>query len=191
MGLDGLTTAHDVGIWDQSHNLVAVATVPPGTTPSLTGHYRYGAVTPVLLRQGDTYTIGATVPDPQFSPPPFLDPYPNRSLEIDPALVMLDPFIGLLAANRYARVGAGGTYQLVFPSEIQPSESLPIYDLETGEQVGTIDVDPYYFAANLIFVIPEPGSLCLVLAGALGARLGWGSGRRVQNKHSGRGLPGT
>lgn len=54
----GLTSAHDVGIWDSSQTLLASVTVDPGTgTP--VGDWTYASITPVVLNPGETYTIGA------------------------------------------------------------------------------------------------------------------------------------
>lgn len=58
----GLTSAHDVGLWDASGNLLASATVAAGTAdPSVAG-FRYVSTAPVALSQGQYY-IGASYQD--------------------------------------------------------------------------------------------------------------------------------
>lgn len=56
---DGLQTSHEVGIWTSAGVLVTETTIPSGTAASLTGSYRYEAVTPVTLLAGQTYVLGA------------------------------------------------------------------------------------------------------------------------------------
>jgi len=57
--LDGLHDAHQVGIWTNSGDLLASATVPQGTTGTLMGSYRFVSITPLSLTQGVTYVLGA------------------------------------------------------------------------------------------------------------------------------------
>ncbi|HSN56719.1 MAG TPA: hypothetical protein VLT32_18760, partial [Candidatus Sulfomarinibacteraceae bacterium] len=54
----GLTSTHQVGIWDQAQALVASVTVDPATGTAI-GQWTYGAITPVTLTPGQTYTAGA------------------------------------------------------------------------------------------------------------------------------------
>ena len=58
-GSDGLLAAHEVGIWDNTGSLLTSATVQAGAASSLSGGYRYEAVTPVTLDANQTYQIGA------------------------------------------------------------------------------------------------------------------------------------
>jgi hypothetical protein len=53
----GLTTPHQVGIWDASQALVTSATVDPATG-TVIGGWIYAAVTPVTLSPGQVYTAG-------------------------------------------------------------------------------------------------------------------------------------
>lgn len=53
----GLTSSHQVGIWDEAQNLIASTTVTPSSP--VTGDFRFEAITPVTLDPGVTYTIGA------------------------------------------------------------------------------------------------------------------------------------
>ena len=59
---DGLSAAHQVGLWKSDGTLVASATVPAGTASTLTNSYRFVAITPVTLAANTSYTIGALFP---------------------------------------------------------------------------------------------------------------------------------
>jgi len=56
-GGNGLSTAHEVGIWDLSGDLVASVLVGAGTTDPLDGLFRTASVTPIVLSAGD-YIVG-------------------------------------------------------------------------------------------------------------------------------------
>jgi len=53
----GLTSSHEVGIWDASQALIASVTVTTGGT--VVGAWTYASITPVTLSPGQTYTVGA------------------------------------------------------------------------------------------------------------------------------------
>ncbi|MEE4270495.1 MAG: DUF4082 domain-containing protein [Thermoanaerobaculales bacterium] len=53
----GLTSTHQVGIWDGSQNPVASVVVDPATG-TVIGDWTYESVTPVTLTPGQTYTAG-------------------------------------------------------------------------------------------------------------------------------------
>jgi len=53
----GLSTAHQVGIWDSTQTLVASVTVDP-LTGTVIGDWTYAAITPVTLTPGQVYTAG-------------------------------------------------------------------------------------------------------------------------------------
>ncbi len=57
-GSDGLSVAHDVGLWDSLGVLVASVTVPGGTAASLVDGFRYADIADVALSTG-RYTVGA------------------------------------------------------------------------------------------------------------------------------------
>jgi hypothetical protein len=165
LGQDGLNISHDVGIWDQNHNLLVSATVSAGTAAPIIGEYRYVEISPLRLTGGQAYVIGATAPTSSRNPPAFVaDMYPNDTLHIDPQGIVFDALIGLIVADRYFSDIQGGSSldPLVFPAEHLPPGAL--IDINTGEQVGTID--PYHFAPNFRFV-PEPLTFSLVAVGAL------------------------
>ena len=163
-GQDGLNISHDVGIWDQDQQLIVSATVSDGTAAQLIGEYRYASVTPVLLEAGHTFVIGATVPIPLSQPAGFVpDMYPNDTLHIDPQGIVFDALIGLIAADRYfSDMDGSSSDPLAFPTEHRPPS--PWIDINTGEQIGTID--RYHFAPNFRFV-PEPTALSLLVVGSL------------------------
>jgi hypothetical protein len=56
-GGPGLTSDHEVGIWDSAQALLTSVTVTPAGT--VVGDWTYASVTPVTLNPGETYTIGA------------------------------------------------------------------------------------------------------------------------------------
>jgi len=61
-GGDGLTTAHDVGLWDNSGTLLDSVNVPAGTVAPLIDAWRYvDLASPITLTAGETYRIGGRV----------------------------------------------------------------------------------------------------------------------------------
>lgn len=54
----GLSSPHQVGIWDASQTLVASATVDPASGTAI-GDWIYSSITPVILTPGQVYTAGA------------------------------------------------------------------------------------------------------------------------------------
>ena len=171
LGQDGLNISHDVGIWDQDHNLIVSATVSAGTAAPVIGEYRYVEISPFLLTAGQTYVIGATAPTSSRNPPAFVtDMYPNDTLHIDPLGIVFDALITLGAADRYFSDMEGGSSldPLAFPSEHCPPGPLIVIDTGTvpisWQEIGT--VYPYHFAPNFRFV-PEPTALSLLVVGSL------------------------
>jgi hypothetical protein len=60
--LNGLSQAHQVGLWDSGGTLLASVTVPAGTGAPLNGWYRYvNLSSPVTVTAGQTYTLGLEV----------------------------------------------------------------------------------------------------------------------------------
>jgi hypothetical protein len=165
LGQNGLNISHDIGIWDQDHQLIVSATVPGGTAAQLIGEYRYAPVAPVLLMAGHTFVIGATVPLPLMDPPPFSpDYYPSGTGDVNPDATVLDPTIVMIVADRCARIDL--SQELAFPSEHYEPRAPVFLDPDTGEQIGPIDLDAYFVAPNFIFV-PEPTALSLLVVGSL------------------------
>lgn len=62
LGLDGFSSAHQVGIWSPSGTLLASVTMPTGTVAPFdsSGLYRYVGITPLTLPQGNNYIVGAS-----------------------------------------------------------------------------------------------------------------------------------
>jgi hypothetical protein len=181
LGQDGLNISHDVGIWDQDHNLIVSATVSAGTAAPVIGEYRYVEISPFLLTAGQTYVIGATAPTSSRNPPAFVtDMYPNDTLHIDPQGIVFDAVIRLISADRYFSDMQGGSSldPLVFPAEHLPP-GLWI-DINTGEPVEMGTIDPYHFAPNFRFV-PEPCTFGLLGAcmGAVYIRSQWAQRQEV------------
>ena len=57
LGFEGLTSSHEVGLWDSAGNLLTSGTVNPGDTAI--GEFTYTDVADVNLVPGERYTIGA------------------------------------------------------------------------------------------------------------------------------------
>lgn len=58
-GSDGLEDAHEIGLWTEDRNLLATANMPAGTGTTKIGNFRYIEISPVELKTGITYVIGA------------------------------------------------------------------------------------------------------------------------------------
>ena len=56
--LDGLSHAHETGIWDSAGNLLASVVIPAGTDAPLRGIWRSVAIEPIELAPGESYTVG-------------------------------------------------------------------------------------------------------------------------------------
>lgn len=59
VGGNGLDQQHPVGIWNASDQLVATATVPQGTSATLSGGFRYVALAEAVTLPAGTYDLGA------------------------------------------------------------------------------------------------------------------------------------
>lgn len=88
---DGLGSAHVVGLWDNSGNLLAKATISPGTIDPLVGEFRYSSALvltnpgPLILSAGMTYVLaGAYIAG---DPDPAKD---TNSATFDPAVISGD-----------------------------------------------------------------------------------------------------
>jgi hypothetical protein len=84
---------HQVGIWDLAGALLGSVTVL--TNSSLSGAFRYEAITPIALAGGGSYVIGGAITSP------FLDVYSNSTT------VTTDP---LITFNEAARNGSSGGF---------------------------------------------------------------------------------
>lgn len=60
---DGLTEAHEVGLWEDDGTLLASVIVPSGGAGDLVGGFRYVDIVPVDLLPGMTYVLGVHYPN--------------------------------------------------------------------------------------------------------------------------------
>lgn len=106
-GLDGLFSAHDVGLYDLSGTLLASATVPTGTAGDLIGEYRYATLgSAYTLTAGTQYVLAAhtsagdgyrygTVPPITLTVDPLISIDDNASLYVyGPTLAFPTAFFG-------------------------------------------------------------------------------------------------
>ena len=138
---DGLGSAHVVGLWDNSGNLLAKATISPGTVDPLVGEFRYSSALvlinpgPLILSAGMTYVLGAAYiandPD-QFKA--------TSSATFDPAVI-----------SGNMRFSAGG---FSFPSNSNGAGTL----LGPNAQFNVISNG-----------VPESGSTVVLMLGAVAA----------------------
>ena len=88
---DGLASAHVVGLWDNSGNLLAKATIDPGTIDPLVGEFRYSSVLiltnpgPLILSAGMKYVLAGAymMNDPDLAKA-------TNSATFDPAVISGD-----------------------------------------------------------------------------------------------------
>lgn len=57
---DGFQTAHTVGIYDSTGNLLTSANLAAGTSTTLDGFFRYQSIAPITLNAGSDYVIAGT-----------------------------------------------------------------------------------------------------------------------------------
>jgi hypothetical protein len=67
-GANGFQAGHAIGVWDESLNLVASATMPAGSSTMLIGEFRYVPIAPVSLTAGKSYAIAAFYSPSAFDP---------------------------------------------------------------------------------------------------------------------------
>jgi hypothetical protein len=84
VGRDGLQTAHNVGLWDDTGNLLTSVLVASGTSATLAGFFRYAAtIAPITLASGQTYRVAGSF---QSGTDRFSSTY--SGLTIDPAITI-------------------------------------------------------------------------------------------------------
>lgn len=128
-----LGQAHQVGIWDLSGILLGSVTVQ--TNSSLSGAFRYEAVTPFMLDGGSSYVIGGSITSP------FSDVYASGATSLT-----MDTMIEFNETARNASSG-GFSAPLVF-----------------GAGNGRFGPN-FDFTANGSNTVPEPGTAWILLAG--------------------------
>lgn len=99
-GSDGLSSSHDVGIWDDVGNLLASVTVASGTSETLINGFRFAGI-PTLQLAAGTYRVGAIF---TFGGDTMID---GVSRTAAPGITLLDAGLILM--------GFGGT-NLTFPT---------------------------------------------------------------------------
>jgi hypothetical protein len=67
-GGNGLTYANDIGLWDNSSQLLKSANIPAGTVATLINDFRYVPISPITLTPGKSYTIGVYCSFSQINP---------------------------------------------------------------------------------------------------------------------------
>lgn len=156
-GSDGLGEAHDVGLWScnsvlcTSGTLLATATVPGGTGPSLVNFFRYvSLLSPVTLTPGD-YVIGAA----------YYENQPNGS-QLDKVVTFLD------TTNNFTLAP-----QITFEGDrVANCGSVPCPIAAVFPDTTTSFFHPSYFGPNFEFTdasiaatVPEPATLVLFGSG--------------------------
>ncbi len=166
-GPAGLNIHHEIGIWNESEQLVVSATVPSGLTGSWDDeYYRYVSVSSTPLAADQRFIIGATVPSPIVWPSGFeADEYPAKTPFIDPNAILFNSCISLVA-NRYAQGNTIDMFELNFPYGSMPEKNFT--DPLSGQE---ITIKYYFFAPNFGFVLdldpsPEPTTLMFLMLGA-------------------------
>ena len=143
-GKDGLITSHKVGIWDNQKKLLRKAIVNHGEQSPRVRQYRYAPVRPIVLRPGQTYVIGATVPYvfPKNQPAsegwvsqPWYDPYPLYDVD--------DDSIRLAGVVKMRASGRRGANLLADPQDVEGPGRL-MYP-------GRAPDEAFFLAANFLF----------------------------------------
>jgi hypothetical protein len=144
-GCDGLETPHDVGVFDGSGALLAMTTINAGEAHPLDGHFRYRSIAPLELRPNTWYVIVATTGGPadQWGYGRSND---IHGLSVSP-LISVPPLAGVFVYQ--------SDDTLAFPTQ------------QFGYQL--------YAGPNMLLAeavtVPEPGSVALILAGAIAIAL--------------------
>jgi hypothetical protein len=103
VNVDGLDTAHDVGLFTATGDLLASVTVLAGTGSTLQEGFRFEAIAPVALSAGETFIVAAYYPTGKTG---------DKRLRSTPTG---DPAIALDPVTVYSLGGA-----LSFPSSVNP-----------------------------------------------------------------------
>jgi hypothetical protein len=149
---NGFGVSHEVGLFGSSGALLTSTTLAAGTTDPLDGHFRYAAIQPIELPAGTSYLIAATS-DGSTDPWGYGHPNDIAGLTISP----------LISVPSNAAVFVDGN-TLAFPTDRWG------YQFYAGPNMQLTA------AAN----VPEPGSLGLVLVGAIA--IGFGGLRKLRNR---------
>jgi len=132
-GQDGLSYAHEVGLWNENGTLLVSATVPIGTTGELTGDFRFVSLAnPITLSAGLRYYVGSLYLSSYTS-----DNQPN-GLVPDNLLMnvaSLNPAPGI--AYDVQRAASNYSLSLLFPDWMPTNNTSngyfgPNFEIETG-----------------------------------------------------------
>ncbi|QDT67740.1 hypothetical protein MalM25_06420 [Planctomycetes bacterium MalM25] len=132
----GLISSHEVAIWSASGDLVATTTVQSGTSSDLVDSFRYEAIYPIVLQQGETYIIGGSTRAADGGISPLRRP--ARGLAVSSAITVI--------GGRTNRGVFGGGDALSFPREFFRPGSNQVY------------LGPNFIGV----VVPEPHSASIV-----------------------------
>jgi hypothetical protein len=153
---DGFFASHDIGLWDNSGNLLAKATVSIGTTDTLVGEFRYSSVLtptnpgPVILSANTTYVLGASFIR--------MDPDKLRDNELGPQATF-DPAVS--SGNARDSIAAGFGF--------------PDNTLGPGSLVGP---NAIFTAVSTGNGVPDGGNAAVMMSGAVAILLAFRAGTR-------------
>jgi hypothetical protein len=145
-GGNGFAVAHTVGIFDDNGYLLTSTTLSAGTGDPLDGQFRYQAIAPITLAAGNSYTLAATTGGPDDAWAYGIVGSQLLGLAVDPSITITR------YASRFSSQDDNG---------LQDPPYFYKYTLYAGPNLnGT------YAGPNLNgTVVPEPGTLPLVLVG--------------------------
>ena len=111
---DGLTTAHDVGLWTDAGDLLASTTVPAGIGAPLDAGFRYAAIAPVGLTAGQVYRVGAmTLDETYFNGVSYNSPTAITILDQGTTYVGTGPVLGFPGDFTFGPGSAVANFQYV------------------------------------------------------------------------------
>lgn len=168
-GQDGLTEAHEIGVWDPFGVLLGSASIAAGGG-TLDGWFRYVSVDPFALAIGEGYRIGATTGSEYYA-------YGATAITTDPAIVYTGGAYAASSSLVYpqydARAYAAGYFgpNMMFAYELPETGSQPQDD--PGESLYNLE-DPG------LTVNPEPATMALLATGLVSLMgAGWLRRRRA------------
>jgi hypothetical protein len=137
---NGFTNAHDIGLWDNSGNLLAQVSVSAGTTNQLVGDFRYVSLaTPVVLNAGATYVLGATFRNADLDR--VISNFSGNQATFDPSV---------LPGNYRQIVGSSS---LLFPNQnIQPGSAVGANAIFSTVPEGGPGILPIAFLFGALFL---------------------------------------
>ena len=114
-GLDGLGSAHEVGIFNSSNTLLTSAVVPSGIVAPLIGNFRFVNTSPVLLNAGETYTVAGFYSDTAdniiYSQPANLTVAPEITLGIGRFQTSSPSFVAPDTSDSFGQIYVGANFR--------------------------------------------------------------------------------